>query len=72
MNIVGKAYHAVLVTFQTPVVGLSLQGRIFDDTHTHGNHPFPDGSLVCTTPVLRIEGGLVHTRNTVYLIREPE
>lgn len=67
-----KAYHAVLVTHQEIVVGLPACGCIFDDTHTHGKHPFRDGTVVYTTTVLRVEDGLAHTRNTTYLIREPE
>lgn len=47
-----------------------LEGRIYNDTHTHGNHPFRDGTPVTTTAVMDevLEAGNTYmiTRNTTY------
>lgn len=52
--------------------GSWLEGRIYNDTHTHGNHPFRDGVLVNTTNVIDevLQDGDVFmvTRNTTYKI----
>jgi hypothetical protein len=31
--------------------GIRLSGKIYDDTLTTGSHPFPDGTVVSTSPV---------------------
>lgn len=69
MHNVKPFYHAVLVTRDVPETGYPLVGRIYGDKHTHGNHPFQDGTRVYTSPVKVIEGNLVSTQNTVYLIK---
>lgn len=69
MGSVELFYHAELITNDTPEVGKPLSGRIYGDKHTHGNHPFRDGTIVYTTPVTVVDGDLVRTLNTVYLIK---
>lgn len=47
--------------------GGRLLGAIRNDQATHGKHPFPDGALVTTSPVEKIEGDLAWTTTgTVY------
>ena len=67
-------YHAEL---QNPTLyihegGSWLEGRIYNDTHTHGNHPFRDGVTVTTTAVMDeiLNEGNTYmvTRNTTYKI----
>lgn len=49
--------------------GLRLSGKIYDDKLTSGKHPFPDGTVVSTSPVQMIDGRIFHTRSgTRYLI----
>ena len=60
--------HAVLRITALPEVGRGVVGHIYNDTQTHGYHPFGDGRLVRTTPVIEIVDNIVVTRNTVYQI----
>lgn len=60
--------HAVLCVPALPEVGCVMVGRIYNDTQTHGYHPFQDGKLVCTTPVIEVVDNIAVTRNTVYQI----
>lgn len=44
-----ELHHAVKITSN----GDSwLEGHIYNDTHTHGNHPFRDGASIYTTSIL--------------------
>lgn len=52
-----------------------MTGRIWSDTHTHGNHPFRDGLSISTSRVVNISEKVgtffVETRNTKYRIIGP-
>lgn len=52
--------------------GYIYWGHIFEDTHTHGNHPFPAGTYIRTSLVRKeevIDGvRYIHTLNTVYKV----
>lgn len=65
-----KHYDAALVISSPPVIGEQNGGYIFNDTSTHGNHPFRDGTMVFITAVQNIEvvdgSTYITTRNTVY------
>lgn len=58
--------HAVLRVSTLPEVGQVMVGRIYNDTHTHGYHPFQDGTEVYTTRVIGLVGNIAVTCNTVY------
>lgn len=60
--------HAVLRVYIQPEVGHGMVGRIYNDTQTHGYHPFQDGVEVYTTPVIKLVDNIATTRNTVYQI----
>ncbi|CBW54780.1 hypothetical protein [Pantoea phage LIMElight] len=53
--------------------GGRLEGHLFGDTATHGNHPFVDGTRVNTSTVesviVRDGGVFVKTRNSIYRIK---
>lgn len=59
-------------------VGLSgkviASGKVFADTKTDGNHPFPDGVDITTSVVLNPDTcekeGFIRTKNTIYKIQE--
>lgn len=57
----------------TSISGSWLEGRIYNDTHTHGNHPIRDGLSVVTTSIesdaFNGDGDrIINTRNTIYKI----
>lgn len=60
--------HATLRVPTLPEVGQGMVGRIYNDTQTHGYHPFKDGVIVRTTPVNKLVDNIATTRNTVYQI----
>lgn len=69
-----KDYDAILevplgITAYT--VGERIDGYIFSDTLTSGNHPFPDGTLVSTSPYVEVRSGgiLVTKSGTRYKLR---
>ena len=41
-------------------------GEIYSDTRGR----FPDGTLVTTSKVLKVEGGLLYTKNSIYKLEE--
>ena len=45
-----------------------LEGHIFADSKGR----FQDGQLVSTSSITKMDGNVVHTRNTVYLLKEDE
>ena len=65
-----KQFDAELVISSIPVIGESNSGYIFNDTSTHGNHPFRDGTSIFITDIQDIEQvdgkTFITTRNTVY------
>lgn len=67
---VNMEYHAELKAVSEVTIGRSTTGYIFEDTHTHGNHPFPNGSYIFTSTIqdiTQVEGvTYIITRNTVY------
>lgn len=67
MNHHAELHNAVLYKHDG---GAWLEGRIYNDTHTHGNHPFRDGTPITTTNVSDevLEAGNTYmiTRNTTY------
>lgn len=71
LNKVNKMqFDAELVISEPPVVGQENSGFIFNDTSSHGNHPFRDGTSVMITAIQDIvesDGStFITTRNTVY------
>lgn len=54
-------------------VGETLEGILFGDTATHGNHPFRDGTRVNTSQIeaaiFRDGSVFVKTRNSIYRIK---
>lgn len=40
-----------------------INGRIFSDTLTTGNHPFPDGTVVRTSPAVSYIDGILLTQS---------
>lgn len=58
-------------TFVNP--GDTLEGHLYGDNATHGNHPFPDGTRVNTSRVesviVRDSRVFVKTRNSIYRIK---
>lgn len=65
-----KQFDAELVISSPPVIGEMNGGHIFNDTSTHGNHPFRDGTRVFITTIQDIEqvdgSTFITTKNTVY------
>lgn len=58
-------------TFVNP--GDTLEGHLYGDSATHGNHPFPDGTHVNTSRIesviVRDSRVFVKTRNSIYRIK---
>lgn len=43
--------------------GMCISGKIFDDNLTTGNHPFPNGTVVSTSPLQFMEGRIWTTKS---------
>lgn len=43
--------------------GMRISGQIFDDTLTTGSHPFPDGTVVSSSPLQFMEGRIWTTKS---------
>jgi len=43
--------------------GMRISGKIFDDNLKTGNHPFPNGTVVSTSPVQLMEGRIWTTKS---------
>lgn len=55
-------------------LGYVIYGYVYNDSATHGNHPFPDGTWIHTSLVKSIEEvegeRYVHTLNSTYKLRD--
>lgn len=60
-----QKYDAVLLCgrLEGDFIGDRVNGRIFGDTLTTGNHPFPDGSVIRTATVVSYEDGILLTQS---------
>ena len=63
-------YQAELELPYSPSVGSYITGYIFNDSATHGNHPFRDATPIYTSTIQDIvveeDAAYIITRNTVY------
>lgn len=60
-----QKYDAVLLCgrLEGDFIGDRVNGRIFGDTLTGGNHPFPDGSVIRTSAAVSYEDGILLTQS---------
>lgn len=60
-----QKYDAVLRCgrLEGDFIGDRVNGRIFGDTLTTGNHPFPDGSVIRTSAAVSYENGILLTKS---------
>ncbi|XAO54281.1 hypothetical protein [Yersinia phage vB_YenM_P778] len=71
---VNNMHHAELAEVSHDGVGSVAWGKIFNDTKTENNHPFPDGALVHTSRIREIKAvdgeTFIITMNTTYKVIE--
>ena len=58
-------YDAVLLCgrLEGDFINDRINGRIFSDTLTTGDHPFPDGSVIRTSAAVSYENGILLTQS---------